>query len=196
MAVVTESQLKTDVEAAYVALLEKKCNYLCLGKCVTDLNAEIKKVYAYWSIIGIWDCSMTEDEINCVQSVINACTFVKAKFDPDLSASSIPPVWSPLGGSILATSGTCDPITLKASAFGGVAPYTYAWSCLDYPVGGGGCDGVVIVSPTSDTTVITGGHKIVAEDGTFGITYTRINLIITDSEGNTVVVKYLFSGCP
>jgi hypothetical protein len=193
MAVITETQLKTSLEATYVSLLNKKCNYLCLGRCPDGLNAEIKKVYAYWSVVGIWDCDMTEDEINCVQSVIKECVFTKAKFDPSLAAPApSTSQWDLLGVSIQKISGSCSPVTLKANPHGGVAPYTYAWSCVAGQPGCDTCTGVSFDNSAIQQVVLTGAIKLF--NGQCA-DYTKVKVTITDAVGNTTSHTYVASDC-
>jgi len=199
MAVLTESQLKLYIEGIYVSLLVEKCRYLELGRDVDNLNFQIKKCFLYWSITDIWDSSMTEDQINCVQSSLFECVVTKTKFDPSLVALQSSPVyvgeavgdvWGELNVHIKATSGTCDPVSLQAYVFGGVAPYTYFWSCVTGSLSA--CSGVGFSNPSIDSPTVTGAHATMV-----GLTTakTTVRCTVTDSVGNTFSQDFYFVGC-
>jgi hypothetical protein len=57
-------ELLAAIEKRMVALICTKNDCLCKGLPVDKINKDLKIVYGYWALFK--DCSLTDEEINCV----------------------------------------------------------------------------------------------------------------------------------
>lgn len=64
-------QLFDLIETTLIKLGIKKNQILDIGKNPTHVNNDLRKVYSYW--ILLCDCSLTQNEIDCIVDSIRMC---------------------------------------------------------------------------------------------------------------------------
>jgi hypothetical protein len=62
--------LKNKLESTLADLVCRKHDYLCLGKCVNDINYNLMKMYNWWWLLYQGDITLTDKEINCINDSI------------------------------------------------------------------------------------------------------------------------------
>lgn len=64
------TELLKEIKKRMSSLICAKNDCLCKGLPVDKINAKLKIVYAYWALFK--DCSLTDEEINCVYNDIGS----------------------------------------------------------------------------------------------------------------------------
>lgn len=82
--------LKAALEKQMADLICIKHTRLCLGKCVNQINRDLKIAYGYWVMTD--QCELTDDEINCIVNELRTV----CNFQITQNTTPVPPNQPPL----------------------------------------------------------------------------------------------------
>ena len=136
MAALTGIELKQRLEDYMAHFIEKKCQYLDVGKSVAKINYRLQALYNWWVITDT--CVLTDAEINCIVDDIGTiCGYIPAVRDYRARKDIVrpEPIFKALDASMTCVSNVgADPelsngqLIAKMTASNGAGGYTYLWT--------------------------------------------------------------------
>jgi hypothetical protein len=173
MAAITGIALKNKLESMMASFIEKKNDYLKIGKSVSKINYRLKVLYNYWVITD--QCALTDAETNCIVKDIGVIcnTVIVLPTNTKVDIVTPPAKWTELYTNF---STDCTPAAatqgnnngsniVSVYTLGGTGNITYQWSVLppadctigdkewDYWVNEQGSP-IVLTNDTTDTVTV------------------------------------------
>ena len=189
MGSITGTALQQLIEDSMASEICEKNSNLCLGKKTEKISYNLMVLYNYWVLCDM--CDLTSEEINCIVNDIDkTCTFTKPVKLSNVYVENAEQVAEQtsavLSCYVEQTSHICSARTPSGqashtvTATGGVAPYSYVWTCqaaTGYPATRiGNCSAITLLNTT--TSVMSSTTMAYSKVYTFKV-------VVTDAIGNT-----------